>query len=153
MLISGNHIMKEYWNRPDATAETVKDGWLYTGDVAIKDEEGFITIQDRIKDMIISGGENVYPAEIENVLLLHPEVADAAVIGLDSAKWGESPLAVVVRKSDSLTEEPLLSHCNGKLARFKLPKGAVFVDEIPRNPSGKILKRELRKQFPGPAPE
>ena len=153
MLISGNHIMKEYWNRPDATAETVKDGWLYTGDVAIEDEEGFITIQDRIKDMIISGGENVCPAEIENVLLLHPEVADAAVIGLDSARWGECPLAVVVRKSDSLTEESLLSHCNGKLARFKLPKGAVFVDEIPRNPSGKILKRELRKQFPGPAPE
>ncbi len=153
VLVSGDHIMKEYWNRPEATAETVKDGWLHTGDVAIEDEEGFITIQDRIKDMIISGGENIYPAEIENVLLQHPEVTDAAVIGLGSAKWGESPLAVIVRKSDSLTEESLLAHCNGKLARFKLPQNAVFVDEIPRNPSGKILKRDLRIQFPGPAPE
>ena len=83
--------MKEYWNRPDATAETVIDGWLHTGDIAVMDEEGFVTIQDRMKDMIISGGENVYPAEVENVLLSHPGIADAAVIGQESAKWGESP--------------------------------------------------------------
>jgi acyl-CoA synthetase (AMP-forming)/AMP-acid ligase II len=153
IIVRGPHNMKEYWNRPDATAETIVDGWLHTGDVAVMDEEGFVTIQDRIKDMIISGGENIYPAEIENVLLQHPAIVDAAVIGQDSPKWGESPLAVVVTKEAGLTESEVLAHCDGKLARFKLPRGAVFVDEIPRNPSGKILKRVLREQFPGPAPE
>ena len=153
ILVNGPHIMKEYWNRPDATAETIVDGWLHTGDVAVQDEEGFVTIQDRIKDMIISGGENVYPAEIENILLQHPAIADAAVIGQDSERWGESPLAVIVKKDSALTDAEVLAHCNGKLARYKQPKGAVFVDEIPRNPSGKILKRVLREQFPGPAPE
>jgi acyl-CoA synthetase (AMP-forming)/AMP-acid ligase II len=153
IIVKGRHIMKEYWNRPEATAETIVDGWLSTGDIAIKDEEGFITIQDRIKDMIISGGENVYPAEIESVLLQHPTVADAAVIGHVCQKWGESPFAIVVKKSDDLTAQDLMSHCNEKLARFKLPKGVAFVDAIPRNPSGKILKRVLREQFPGTAEE
>ena len=153
IIVKGGHIMKEYWNRPDATAETITDGWLSTGDIAVQDEEGFITIQDRIKDMIISGGENVYPAEVEAVLLQHPGVADAAVIGQDSEKWGESPFAIVVKKSSDLTVEDVLSHCNEKLARFKLPKGVAFVDVIPRNPSGKILKRVLREQHPGSAAE
>ncbi|MCB1695966.1 MAG: long-chain-fatty-acid--CoA ligase [Pseudomonadales bacterium] len=147
------HNMKEYWQRPEATAETIVDGWLHTGDVAVMDAEGFVTIQDRIKDMIISGGENVYPAEVENVLLSHPGIADAAVIGQDSAKWGESPLAVIVRKDESLTEAQVLEHCNGKLARFKQPRAAVFIEQIPRNPSGKVLKRILRQQYPGPARE
>jgi len=151
--VQGPHNMKEYWNRPDATAETVVDGWLHTGDIAVMDEDGFVTIQDRMKDMIISGGENVYPAEVENVLLSHPGIADAAVIGQHSAKWGESPLAVIVRKDMALTEAQVLEHCQEKLARFKLPKHAVFVDEIPRNPSGKVLKRVLRDQYPGPAAE
>jgi len=153
VLVRAPHNMKEYWNRPDATAETIVDGWLHTGDVAVCDEEGFVTIADRMKDMIISGGENVYPAEVENVLLQHPGVADAAVIGQDSAKWGESPLAIIVRKDPALTEADILAHCNNKLARFKLPKGVVFIDVIPRNPSGKILKRVLRDDYPGPAPE
>ena len=153
ILVSGPHIMKEYWNRPEATAEAIINGWLHTGDIAVQDEEGFVTIQDRMKDMIISGGENVYPAEIENVLLQHPAIADAAVIGQDSAKWGESPIAIIVKKGDGLTETDVLEHCSSNLARFKLPKGAVFLDVIPRNPSGKILKRVLRDQFPGPAPE
>lgn len=153
ILVRGPHIMKEYWNRPDATAGTIVDGWLHTGDIAVQDEEGFVTIQDRAKDMIISGGENVYPAEIENVLLQHPSIADAAVIGQDSAKWGESPLAILVRNGEELTEAEVLAHCESNLARFKLPKGAIFVDEIPRNPSGKILKRVLREQYPGPALE
>jgi acyl-CoA synthetase (AMP-forming)/AMP-acid ligase II len=153
VLVRGAHIMKEYWGRPEATAETIVDGWLHTGDVAVMDAEGFVTIQDRIKDMIISGGENVYPAEIENILLQHPDIADAAVIGQESAKWGESPLAVLVRKNPDVNEEQVLAHCDGKLARYKLPKGAVFVDEIPRNPSGKILKRVLREEFNAPAPE
>ena len=151
--LAGKHIMKGYWNRPDATAETItQDGWLRTGDVAVMDEEGFVYIQDRIKDMIISGGENVYPAEVENVILGHPDVAEVAVIGQPSERWGESPFAIVVRKSDALLETDILQHCDGKLARFKLPKGAAFIDIIPRNANGKVLKRVLREQFPGPAP-
>jgi acyl-CoA synthetase (AMP-forming)/AMP-acid ligase II len=153
ILVSGPHNMKEYWNRPEATAEALVDGWLHTGDVAVQDEEGFVTIQDRIKDMIISGGENVYPAEIENILLQHPAIADAAVIGQGSDRWGESPFAVVVRKDQALTAADVLAHCDGKLARYKLPKGVAFIDIIPRNPSGKVLKRVLREQFPGPASE
>jgi O-succinylbenzoate-CoA ligase len=150
--VKGPHIMKEYWNRPEATSETLVDGWLRTGDVGVLDDEGFLYIEDRIKDMVISGGENVYPAEIENIILAHEEVAEVAVIGQPSEKWGESPFAVVVRKSDNLTEADVLNFCNGKMARFKQPKGAAFVDVIPRNPSGKVLKRVLRDQFPGPAP-
>ncbi len=153
IIVRGGHIMKEYWNREQATAEALRDGWLYTGDIAVKDDEGFVYIQDRIKDMIISGGENVYPAEIENVLLQHEGIADAAVIGQASEKWGESPLAIIVKADDSLAESDVLAHCNEKLARFKLPKGAVFVEAIPRNPSGKILKRLLREQFPDAALE
>ena len=115
------------------------------------DEEGFVYIQDRIKDMIISGGENVYPAEIENLILSHPQVVEVAVIGQPSARWGESPFAIVVKNDESLSEETVLSFCNDKLARFKLPKGVAFIDVIPRNANGKVLKRLLREQFPGPA--
>ena len=144
--------MKEYWNRADATAETItQDGWLRTGDVASVDEQGFVYIQDRIKDMIISGGENVYPAEIENLILSHPQVVEVAVIGQPSSRWGESPFAVIVKNDDALSEEDVLSFCDGKLARFKLPKGVAFIDVIPRNANGKVLKRLLREQFPGPA--
>jgi O-succinylbenzoate-CoA ligase len=149
VIVRGPHVMKEYWNRPEATAETLRDGWLYTGDVATMDAEGFVTIRDRTKDMIISGGENVYPAEIENVILAHPGVAEVAVIGQPSEKWGESPLAVVVRGDSSLRAEDVLDHCEGKLARFKQPRRVEFVDEIPRNPTGKVLKRVLRELFPG----
>jgi len=154
LLVSGDHVMKCYWNNPQATAETIRDGWLYTGDIVLQDEEGFITIHDRVKDMIISGGENVYPAELENVILGHPGVADVAVIGMPSERWGESPLAVVVAAKDhEVSETDVLQHCDGKLARFKQPKGAVFIDEIPRNPTGKPLKRILREKFPDPARE
>ena len=147
----GPHVMLGYWNRPEATAETIVDGWLRTGDVAVMDDDGYIYIQDRIKDMIISGGENVYPAEIENVLMAHDGIAEAAVIGQPSAKWGESPFAIVVRKDDSLKEKDVIEFCRGRLAGFKQPRGVAFVGEIPRNPSGKILKRVLRDRFPGPA--
>ncbi len=153
VLVRGPHIMKEYWNRPDATAETIRGGWLYTGDLATMDKDGCVFIHDRTKDMIISGGENVYPAEIENVILEHPKVAEVAVIGQPSEKWGESPLAVVVRSEPDLAASEVLEFTRGKLARFKLPKAVEFVDEIPRNPSGKVLKRLLRERFPGPAPE
>ena len=123
------------------------------GDIGRVDEEGFVTIVDRVKDMLISGGENVYPAEIENVLLGHEKITDAAVIGMPSKKWGESPFAILVRKDDTLTAEEVMNHCKGKLAPFKEVKDVEFVDEIPRNPSGKILKRELRERFPREAPE
>jgi len=153
VLVAGPHIMLGYWNRPDATSETIVDGWLHTGDVATIDADGFVTIVDRVKDMLISGGENVYPAEIENVLLGHEKVGDAGVIGIPSAKWGESPLAVVVPKDDSITAEELMEFCKGKLAAFKTVKAVEFVGEIPRNASGKILKRELREQYSYDAPE
>lgn len=147
VLVRGPHVMLGYWNRAEATQETIIDGWLHTGDVATMDSDGFITIMDRVKDMLISGGENVYPAEIENVVLSHPKVADVGVIGVPSDKWGESPLAVVVRNDDSLTEQEVIDWCKGKLAPFKLVKAVVFTTDIPRNPSGKILKRMLRDQY------
>jgi len=147
ILVRGPHIMREYWNRPDATAETIVDGWLHTGDVGVADEDGFIYIQDRIKDMIISGGENVYPAEIEGVLMTHPQITEAAVIGEANEKWGESPFAIVVSNDESLSAEAVIAYCEEKLAGFKQPKRVEFTDQIPRNPSGKILKRLLREQY------
>ncbi len=149
VLIRARHVMKGYWNNPEATAQTIVDGWLHTGDVAVWDDEGFVTIQDRIKDMIISGGENIYPAEIENVILAHPDVVEVAVIAKKSQRWGESPLACVVRSSDTLTAVAVLEWCDEKLARYKLPKEVRFVDAIPRNSTGKALKRILRDQFGG----
>ena len=153
MLVRGKHVMREYWNRPDATADTLVDGWLRTGDVGVMDDEGFFAIQDRIKDMIISGGENVYPAEIESVLQSHPGISEAGVIGQNSVRWGESPLAVVVKTDPTLTADEILAFCQDKLARFKQPKAVEFTDVIPRNPSGKILKRVLREQYPTEASE
>lgn len=153
VIIRARHNMKGYWNQPEATVETIRNGWLHTGDIALIDADGYITIHDRVKDMVISGGENVYPAEIENVLLKHPKVADVAVIGQPSTRWGESPLAVIVPKEEGLDEAEILKFCDGKLARYKQPKHAVFLSEIPRNPTGKPLKRILREQFPGPASE
>jgi len=153
VILRGRHNMVGYWNNADATGQALRNGWLYTGDVATIDDEGFVTIQDRIKDLVISGGENVYPAEVENVILQHPSVTEVAVIGQPSEAWGESPLAVVVRSDDGLSAADILKYCDGKLARYKLPKGVEFIDEIPRNPTGKPLKRILREQFPGPAAE
>ncbi len=153
IIVRSPTIMKEYWNRPEETAEAIREGWYHTGDIGVQDEEGFITIKDRIRDMIISGGENVYPAEVEMVLMQHPDILDAAVIGQESKTWGESPFAVIVSKSADLSGPEVMSHCDGKLARFKLPKAVAFVDELPRNATGKVLKRVLREQFPGPALE
>jgi len=148
VLIAGSNLMKGYWNRPEATAEAMKDGWLLSGDMAKMDEDGFLYIMDRKKDMIISGGENIYPAEVEDNLLAHPKVADVGVIGFSDDKWGESIKAVVVLKEgESLAEEELIEWCQGKIGRFKIPKKVIFTDQIPRTPTGKILKRVLRDQF------
>jgi acyl-CoA synthetase (AMP-forming)/AMP-acid ligase II len=145
--VAGPHIMVGYWNRPEATAESVVDGWLHTGDIAVIDADGFVYIQDRVKDMIISGGENVYPAEIENVILSMDGVNEVAVIGVPSEKWGESPLAIVVKGDENLTADDILGYTDGKLARFKQPRAVEFTDVIPRNPTGKVLKRVLREQY------
>jgi len=154
VIVRGAHVMKGYWNRPDATAEAIRDGWLHTGDLATVDADGFVYIRDRKKDMIITGGENVYPAEVEAVLARHPDVLECAVIGMPSARWGESPAAVVVaRPGARLEPAALIAFCGGKLARYKLPRVVELVEEIPRNPTGKVLKRVLRERFPGPAPE
>ncbi len=148
VLISGTNLMKGYWNRPDATAETLKDGWLYSGDMAKMDADGFLYIMDRKKDMIISGGENIYPAEIEDLLLSHPKIADAGVIGCPDEKWGEAVKAVIVLKEgEALTPEQLIEWSRGKIASFKIPKRVEITTEIPRTPTGKILKRVLREQF------
>ena len=153
LLLAGRHMMKEYWNNPTATAETLIDGWLHTGDICTWDSEGFITICDRKKDMIISGGENIYPAELENVLAACPDVQEAAVIGVASEKWGETPLALVVAAPGaSPSVDTLKTWCKANLAGYKVPQLYEIVDALPRNPSGKLLKPKLRQLYPGPAP-
>jgi len=140
-------MMKEYWNRPDATAEAFDNGWFRTGDIAEIDDEGFIFIKDRIKDMIISGGENIYPAEIENVLMRHDGIADVAVIGVPHAKWGETVKAIVVRADPALTEPDVIAFARDRLAAYKCPTTVDWVDVLPRNPSGKVLKTDLRAPY------
>jgi O-succinylbenzoate-CoA ligase len=147
VVIKAPFLLKEYWNRPDATAEAFDQGWFRTGDIAAVDEAGFVLIKDRIKDMIISGGENVYPAEIENVILAHPAVGEVAVIGLEDEKWGEIACAIVVGDQEQASEEEIIKWCSEKLSRYKLPKKVEYVDILPRNPAGKVLKRVLRDQF------
>ena len=138
--------MNGYWNRPDATAQVVKGDWYWTGDAGYKDEDGFVYVVDRIKDMIISGGENIYPAELENVLAAHPQIADVAVIGVPDEKWGEVVKVVAVKRINvDLDEQGVLDFLDGKIASFKMPRAVEFIKMLPRNPSGKILKTELRK--------
>jgi acyl-CoA synthetase (AMP-forming)/AMP-acid ligase II len=150
ILIRGESVMKGYWNRPEATAEAIRDGWFHSGDAGYFDEDGYLFIQDRVKDMIVSGGENVYPAEVESVLFSHPGVADAAVIGVPDERWGEAVKAVVVAAAEAaVTEADLLEHCRGRIAGYKRPKSVDFVDSLPRNPTGKVLKRVLRERYWG----
>jgi fatty-acyl-CoA synthase len=152
LWIKGPNITPGYWNRPEATAESITDGWLHSGDAARQDEEGYYYIVDRWKDMYISGGENVYPAEVEDVIYQLPDVAEVAVIGVPDERWVEVGKAVVVRKPGAeLGEAEILRHCVGRLARYKVPKSVVFIDEIPHNATGKILKRELRDRFAAPS--
>ncbi|MCB1699960.1 MAG: long-chain fatty acid--CoA ligase [Pseudomonadales bacterium] len=147
VVIKAPFVMKEYWNRPEATADTFDKGWFRTGDIAEIDDDGFIFIKDRIKDMIISGGENIYPAEVENVIIAHGAVSEVAVIGLPDEKWGEIACAVVVGNEAETSEEDIIAFCAEKLSRYKLPKKVLFIDAIPRNPAGKVLKRVLRENL------
>jgi fatty-acyl-CoA synthase len=148
LWVKGPNITPGYWNRPDANASSFTDGWLHTGDAARIDEEGFYYIVDRWKDMYISGGENVYPAEVENVLHQLAAIAEAAVIGIPSEQWGEVGMAIIaVKPGHSITEAEIYAHCEANLARFKRPRVIKFVDALPRNATGKIHKPTLRKNF------
>jgi fatty-acyl-CoA synthase len=145
----GPNIMAGYWQLPDATRETIDaDGWLHTGDIGEIDEDGFLYVCDRVKDMIISGGENVYPAEVESVLYRHPAVAEVAVIGAPDSKWGEAVVAVTVLKAGaSLTLDGLRDFAKTELAGYKLPSALFVIEGLPRNPAGKVLKHELRERY------
>jgi long-chain acyl-CoA synthetase len=150
VCIRGPLVMQGYWHRPDATAEAIDaEGWFHSGDAGYLDEDGYLYIHDRIKDMVITGAENVYPAEVENVLMGHPAVADAAVIGIPDERWGETVKAVLVRAADAelVADDEVLAYCRTRLAGFKCPTSIDWAPCLPRNPSGKILKRELREAY------
>ncbi len=154
IVVRGPNVMKGYWNRPDATAEVLVDGWFHTGDIGIRDKDGYFFIVDRKKDMIISGGENVYPAEVEDTLYQHPDIKEAAVIGVEHPQWGETVRAVVVVKEGAtLSELQVIEFTQQKLARYKQPKSVVFTDVLPRNPAGKVIKFELKEKFGQPMTE
>ncbi len=148
IVYRGPTVLKEYYEMPEATAEAFKGGWFHSGDLVRQDEDGFIYVVDRKKDMIISGGENIYPAEIEEVRYTHPKVLEAAVIGVPDPDWGESVKAIVVPKQgETLTDEEVIEHCKKNLASYKKPKSVDFVDALPRNPQGKVLKFVLREKY------
>jgi fatty-acyl-CoA synthase len=149
--IKGPNVIREYWNRPEASAESyAPGGWFKSGDMGYKDDDGFVFVSDRLKDMIISGGENIYPAEVEQAITELEAVGSVAVIGVPDERWGEVPRAVVLlREGAQLTEAELRAHLEGRLARYKIPKSVVFVDEMPRTASGKIRKADLRKLSAG----
>jgi long-chain acyl-CoA synthetase len=145
VLVRGDAVMKGYWRNPEATAVALRDGWLHTGDVGALDEDGFLTLMDRSKDMIISGGSNIYPREIEEVLLRHPGVHEVSVVGRPHPEWGEEVVAFVVRRAGTAAPEPELEAlCLQNIARFKRPKVYRFVERLPKNNYGKVLKTELR---------
>jgi len=148
LRLKGPNVTPGYWNHPEATAAEITDGWLHTGDATRQDDDGYYYIVDRWKDMYISGGENVYPAEVEDVIFQLPGIVEAAVIGVSDERWVEVGKAVIVlQEGASLDESEVLRHCAKNLAKFKVPKSVVFIDALPRNATGKILKRELRAQF------
>ena len=148
LIIAGPHVCAGYWNNPDATADALRDGWFHTGDMARMDEEGYFYIVGRFKDMLISGGENVYAAEVEAAFREHDCVLDAALIGQPDEKWGEVGLMVVARKpNQSVSADELLKFCAGRLAKYKIPKRIEFVESLPYSPYGKVMKAELRERF------
>jgi len=145
VVLRGPKVFAGYWRDPDATARAFAGGWFHTGDVGIEDDDGYVYIVDRLKDMIISGGENIAGSEVERVLYEHPAVLEVAVVGRSHERWGEVPVAhVVVRPGSEVSADELIEHCRGQLAKFKVPAAVEFLDALPRNPSGKVLKRELR---------
>jgi acyl-CoA synthetase (AMP-forming)/AMP-acid ligase II len=147
VVLRGPKVFKGYWRDPEATAAAFAGGWFHTGDVGVRDDDGYLYIVDRLKDMILSGGENVAGSEVERVLYEHDAVLEAAVVGRPDERWGEVPVAfVALRPHATATADELTEHCRGQLARFKVPKDVLFVDALPRNPSGKVLKRELRER-------
>ena len=148
VVCRGDILMSGYWNNPDATAQTIRDGWLFTGDVGSVDESGCLTLRDRSKDVVISGGTNIYPREVEEALLTHPDVEEVCVIGAPDPEWGEVVVAFVVPRAGAVpTHEGLDAHCLARIARFKRPKSYRFVPDLPKSNYGKVLKRELRGQL------
>lgn len=148
LCVRGPNVMKGYWRNPEGTAQAIRDGWLHSGDAASLDAEGYVYLHDRIKDMIVSGGTNLYPMEIESALAEHPDIRDVAVIGIPHDKWGEAPLAVcVTRSGQPLDAEILIAFCRDRLGGYKIPRQYTFVAELPRNASGKVLKRVLREPW------
>jgi acyl-CoA synthetase (AMP-forming)/AMP-acid ligase II len=144
----GPQLMRGYWNLPDESSYALRGGWMHTGDAGILDENGYVYVQDRVKDMIVSGGENVYPRVVEEVLFKHPAVADAAVFGIPHDQWGETvKAAIVLREGATATEEEIIEFCKDKLGGFERPRSVDFVAALPRNPTGKVLKRELREPY------
>jgi len=147
IVVKGPNVFAGYWRNPEATAQAVRDGWFHTGDLARADEEGFVTIVGRLKEMLISGGENVYPVEVEQVIQSHPAVVEAAVYGVPHPEWGEVPhAAVVLMPGASVTEEELREHCARQLAKYKVPRRFHFLPDLPRNAAGKVLKGELARR-------
>ena len=145
VVLRGPKVFKGYWRDPGATEAAFAGGWFHTGDIGVLDDDGYLFIVDRLKDMIVSGGENIASSEIERVLYEHDAVREAAAVGRPDERWGEVPVAFVVLREDAtVTPDALLEHCRAQLARFKVPREITFIDALPRNPSGKVLKRELR---------
>ena len=147
IVARGARMMKGYWQQQDATGDTIKDGWVYTGDLAYQDEDDYIYLAGRARDFIKRGGEMISPEEVEQVLMAHPQVADAAIIGVPDLEWGEEVRALVVRNSAELDESDLIDHCSQHLASFKRPRSVVFIDQLPRNVMGKVMKRDLREEY------
>jgi O-succinylbenzoic acid--CoA ligase len=144
IVVKGQNVTKGYLFRPEVTKEKIRDGWLYTGDIGYLDDEGFLFVLDRRSDLIISGGENIYPAEIEAVLLAHADIVDAGITGMEDAKWGQVPAAFIVKKEGStLSEEELVQFCLERLAKYKVPKAFYFTKSLPRNAAKKLLRRKL----------
>jgi len=153
VISRGANVMQGYWNRPDITKEVLRGGWLHTGDLGALDEEGFLYILDRKKDMVKPGGENVYTPEIESVIMAHPEILEIAVIGVPHEKWCETIRAVATRREgSSLTEQQLIEWCRDRMTHFKCPTSVVFVEALPKGGTGKIQKNVLREKYGSAAP-
>ena len=148
ILIKSRSVIAGYWRNPDETADAIKDGWFHTGDLGYLDDERYLFVVDRKKDMVVSGGVNIYSKEIEGVLYRHPAVLEAAVIGLPDEEWGELVTAVIsTRPGHDVTGQELIDYCSESMAGYKKPRKVLFLDELPKNPSGKILKRVLREKL------